>query len=139
METVRPGRTVYVVDDDRTIIRILEAVISTMGLNVESYESAEEFLEAYKPTGPGCLLLDIDLPGMSGLELQAELTDNAIALPIIFITARGNERIESDARKAGALAFLDKPLRRQELCSEIQKAIHLDEEKWQQRESEDVF
>jgi two-component system response regulator FixJ len=127
------GRTVYIVDDDRAISRILEILISMMGLNVESFESAEEFLDAYRPTGPACLVLDMDLPGMSGLELQAVLNANATVLPIIFITARGDKRIESDAKRAGALAFLDKPIRREKLCDEIRKAIDLEEARWQQR------
>jgi len=102
-------------------------------LNVESYTSANDFLAAFQRTGPACLVLDIRMPGMSGLELQRELLRSGNELPTIMITGHGDIRMAVEAMKAGAVEFLEKPFRMQELCDSIQRAARLDEERWQRR------
>jgi FixJ family two-component response regulator len=131
---VVPEPTVFLVDDDPAIIASLRELVGLLGLHCCCCRSAAEFLEAYRPTGPGCLVLDIRMPGMSGLELQKELTARGIALPTIIITGFGDVRIAVEAMKAGAGEFLEKPFRTQELCDHIQKAIKLDVANWQQRQ-----
>lgn len=115
--------TVYIVDDDRAIIRALKKLAEVIGLGAEGYESAEAFLEGYQPECPGCLILDMSLPGMSGLELQAELKNRSLDLPIVFITGHGAEHIRAQAMSNGAIAVLDKPCRFAQLSQAIQKAL----------------
>ena len=122
--------TVYIVDDDPAIVRSLKALAETMGLDAEGYESAEAFLEGYRPDRQGCLILDMSLPGMSGLELQAELKQRSLALPVILITGYYNEQIRTQAMNDGAVAVLDKPCRVDKLCEAIQMAIGLLERAW---------
>ena len=88
-------------------------------------ESAEEFLEAYQASGPGCLVLDVRVPGMSGMELQKQLTAAGSTLPIIFITGHADVRMAVEAMERGAFGFLEKPFRPQELCEKIQSAVRL--------------
>ena len=128
---------VYVVDDDPAIIRLLTELVKAIGLNVEAYESAEEFLEAYQASGPGCLVLDVRVPGMSGMELQKQLTAAGSTLPIIFITGHADVRMAVEAMERGAFGFLEKPFRPQELCEKIQSAVRLDVEAWRRREEQE--
>ena len=114
---------VYIVDDDPAILRALIELAEVMGLSAEGYESAEAFLDGYRPDRPGCLILDMSLPGMNGLELQTELKNRSLALPIIFITGHGGEQIREQAMGNGAVAVLDKPCRFRQLSEAIQKAI----------------
>jgi len=123
--------TVYVIDDDPAILHVLAELIGLTGLNTKSYASATEFLEAYEATSPACLVLDVRLPGMSGPELQQRLAHSGNALPIIFITGHADAAIEAEAMKHGAIGFLEKPFRPQDLIENIQKAIALAEENWQ--------
>lgn len=126
--------TVYVVDDDPAILGALTDLIELIDLRPETYDSAAAFLEAYEPRGPACLVLDIRMPGMSGLELQKKLNDSGATLPIIVITGHGDIRMAVEAMSAGAFNFLEKPFRTQELCDNIQDAVRLDEEAWGKRQ-----
>jgi FixJ family two-component response regulator len=128
---------IYVVDDDPAVIRLLAELATAMGLSVEAYQSAKQFLEAYQASGPGCLLLDVRVPGMSGMELQKQLTAARCTLPIIFITGHADVRMVVEAMERGAFGFLEKPFRPQELCEKIQSAVRLDVETWRRREEQE--
>jgi FixJ family two-component response regulator len=127
---------VHVVDDDPAILRLLADLVKAIGLNVAAYRSAEEFLEAYQPSGPGCLVLDVRVPGMSGLELQKRLAAAGSTLPIVFITGHADVRMAVEAMERGAFGFLEKPFRPQELCEKIAAAVRLDSEAWRRREEQ---
>ncbi len=116
-------KTVYVVDDDEAIRRFLRGLIPSVGLRVETYATAQEFLDAYQAGSPGCLLLDIRMPDISGLELQAELKRRGIDLPVIILTGHGDVRVAVHAMKAGAVDFIEKPFNNDLLLHGIQKAI----------------
>jgi FixJ family two-component response regulator len=116
---------VFVVDDDHRVREALSSLIASAGLRVTAYGSAAEFLEAEKPDAPACLVLDLLLPGSSGLELQRELADGA-GPPIIFITGHGDIPSSVRAMKAGAIEFLPKPFGDQELLQAIDAALTLD-------------
>lgn len=126
---------VYIVDDEPAMAKAVGAVVELIGLKTESYGSAEDFLAAYKPAGPGCLVLNVALPGMSGLDLQKKLVEADITLPVIIITGHSDVRMAVGAMKAGAVDFLEKPFRADELCGAIRKAVGLDEENWRRRQS----
>ena len=115
--------TVFVVDDDQGVRDSLQLLIKSIGLDAQTYPSAYAFLEAYDPERPGCLVLDVRMPGMSGLELQQELASRGSTLPIIFITAHADVPMAVDAVKAGAADFVQKPFRDQDLIDKIQHAI----------------
>ncbi len=121
-----PGPTVYVVDDNRTIRNWLEETLKTENLIVESYASAEDFLVTYSPDNPGCLLLDIVMPGMDGLELQKVLTAQGNQTPIIFLTGKAKVHMAVDAMKAGAVEFIEKPVQLDVLLNYVNKAMRLD-------------
>ena len=116
-------KIVYVVDDDEAVRRFLRGLIQSVGLRVETYATAQEFLDAYEAGSPGCLLLDIRMPGMSGLELQAELKRREIDLPVIVLTGHGDVKVAVHAMKAGAVDFIEKPFNNELLLHGIQKAI----------------
>jgi FixJ family two-component response regulator len=118
-----PEATVFVVDDDEAVRLILHELISSVGLRVETYASAQGFLDAYKPGLPGCLLLDIRMPGMSGLELQRELARREIPLPVIILTGHGDVPVAVHAMKAGAFDFIEKPFNNDFLLDRIQNAV----------------
>jgi FixJ family two-component response regulator len=117
---------VFVVDDDISIREALSGLIRSAGLRVETFSSSEEFLRRDKPGVPACLVLDIRLPKMSGLELQRELAAADNPIPIIFITGHGDIPMSVRAIKAGAVEFLPKPFRNQDLLDAIQQAIERD-------------
>jgi FixJ family two-component response regulator len=117
---------VYVVDDDDLVRRGLESLIKSVGLNVATFASAREFVETEPPSVPSCLVLDVRLPGLSGLDLQRQLTAMNIRVPIIFITAHGDIPMTVRAMKEGALEFLTKPVRGQDLLDAIQRGIERD-------------
>jgi len=127
---------VYVVDDDPAVNRLLAEVVKGIALNVEAYESAEKFLAAYTHSGPGCLVLDVRVPGMSGMELQRTLATVGSTLPIIFVTGHADVRMAVEAMERGAFGFLEKPFRIQELCEKIQNAVRSDTEAWRRREGQ---
>ncbi len=132
--TGRPA-TVFVLDGDVTIRDALRLLIRSIGLNVECFGSPIEFLQGMQPDVPGCLVLDVRLPGKSGLDLQRELAESNIAIPIIFITAHGDIPLAVRAMKAGAVEFLTKPFRDQDVLDAIQVALERDRA-WRQRQTE---
>jgi FixJ family two-component response regulator len=131
--TSDPSPVVFVVDDDQSIREALTSLIRSVGLSVETFGSAREFLTHQLPDAPGCLVLDVRLPGLSGLDLQRELAAAQITMPIIFITGHGDIPMTVQAMKAGAVEFLTKPFRDQELLDAIAQAIGRDRAERQQR------
>jgi FixJ family two-component response regulator len=128
--------TVFVVDDDEAVREALKSLISSVGLAVETLASAREFLQSSSPDAPGCLVLDVRLPGLSGLDLQRELSDANIHTPIIFITGHGDIPMSVQAMKAGAVEFLTKPFRDQDLLDAIHQALERDRaarEQWAEK------
>lgn len=127
------GPTVFVVDDDASVREALSSLVRSIGLSVETFSSAREFLRQNRPEVPACLVLDVRLPGLSGLELQRELAAARNQIPIIFITGHGDIPMSVSAMKAGAVEFLIKPFRDQDLLDAIQQAIERDAEALKQR------
>ena len=117
---------VYVIDDDESIREALNSLIRSVGLTVQTFASAHEFLESRRPDVPACLILDVRMPGLSGLDLQRDLTEANIRIPIIFITGHGDIPMSVRAMKAGAVEFLTKPFRDQDLLDAIQQALERD-------------
>jgi FixJ family two-component response regulator len=137
MGSARP--VVFVVDDDVSIRDALSNLLRSVGLQVETFDTAQEFLARPRPDAPGCLVLDVRLPGLSGLDLQRELLKSEIEVPIIFITGHGDIRMSVEAMKAGAVEFLEKPFRDQELLDAVRQAIERDREAHaQQRETAEL-
>ena len=124
MGELRP--TVLVVDDDALVRKALRELFESVGLQVTVFQSTQEFLRAERPDVPCCLVLDVRLPGQSGLEFQRELNERNIALPIVFLTGHGDVPMSVRAMKAGAIEFLTKPFREQELLDAVQVAIDHD-------------
>ena len=118
---------VFIVDDDRGTRESLRNLIRSAGLSAQTFSSAQEFLAAERPKAPGCLVLDVQLPGLSGLDLQQELAKAGVKIPIIFITGHGDIPTSVRAIKAGALEFLTKPVNREDLLHAIQQAIARDD------------
>ena len=118
--------TVFVVDDDQSVREALSSLIRSIGLNVETYASAHEYLRRSPPQSPACLVLDVRMPGLSGLDLQLELAKQAREIPIIFVTAHGDIPMTVKAMKAGAAEFLSKPFRDQDLLDAICQALARD-------------
>jgi FixJ family two-component response regulator len=116
---------IYVLDDDHRVRAALSSLLSSLGLRVEAFASAGEYLQFVKPDVPGCLILDLELPGMNGLELQQELAGGD-SPPIVFVTGHGDVPSSVRAMKAGAIEFLLKPFDNQELLRSIDVAIHQD-------------
>ncbi len=116
--------TVFVVDDDAALREALVLVMSSVGLAAEAYVSAEDFLNAYDPRRPGCLVLDVRMPGMGGLALQERLAARGIDLPIIFLTGHADVRMSVRAMKGRAFGFLEKPFNDQELLDQIRECLN---------------
>src|SRR6202046_800384 len=114
---------VFVVDDDSSVRSSLKFLLSTVGLHVESFDSADAFLQKRLPDTPSCLVLDVRLPGLSGLDFQRELAARDIRIPIVFLTGHGDIPMSVRAIKAGAVEFLTKPFRDQDLLDAIQHGI----------------
>jgi len=121
-----PTPVVFVVDDDASVCRAIQRLVESVGLQVEIFASAQEFLGSRRPGVPSCLVLDIRLPKTSGLELQRQLTDANIHIPVIFITAHGDIPMTVRAMKAGAVEFLTKPFHDQDLLDAVQQALERD-------------
>jgi FixJ family two-component response regulator len=117
---------VFVVDDDRSVRDALRRLITSVGMTVEVFPTAQAFLSAPRGDAPGCLVLDVRLPGLSGLDLQRELANTNATLPIIFLTGHGDIPMSVRAMKAGAIEFLTKPFREQDLLNAIRHAIDSD-------------
>jgi FixJ family two-component response regulator len=120
------GATVFLVDDDEAVRDSVSLLLNTSGLRVRAFESAERFLESYRPEHAGCLLLDIRMPDMSGLKLQEVLVARRVRLPIIFITAHGDVPTAVEAVKMGAVQFLEKPFDDHRLLDLVREALTLD-------------
>src|SRR5215813_642520 len=117
---------VIIVDDDPSFRTFLARLVGTVGLKTTLFASAEEFLAAPLPVGPACLVLDVQMPGLSGLDLQRELARGRRRLPIVFITGHGDIPMTVEAMKAGAVGFLSKPLRNQDLIDAVKEGLNLD-------------
>ncbi len=126
MSSDRP--VVFVVDDDVSIREALRNLFRSVGLQVKTFDTAQQFLVHERPDGPSCLVLDVRLPGLSGLDLQRELANAGMDIPIIFITGHGDIPMSVRAMKAGAVEFLPKPFRDQDLLDAVQEAIDRDRE-----------
>src|ERR1700756_4939210 len=118
--------TVFVVDDDEGVRNSLRFLLKSVGLAAHAVGSASEFLATYRPSQPGCLVLDVRMPGMSGLELQEQLNLRGAVVPVIFITGHGDVPMAVEAMQAGAFDFLQKPFRDQDLIDRIQRALERD-------------
>ncbi len=121
-----PDPIVFVIDDDRMVREGLQSLIRSVGLRVETFASAQDFLIAKRQDAPACLVLDVRMPGLSGLDLQLKLSDANVQIPIIFITGHGDIPMSVRAMKEGAHEFLTKPVRGQDLLDAVQKAIASD-------------
>jgi FixJ family two-component response regulator len=121
-----PQNIVFVIDDDASLRESLSSLLRSIGLHVELFDSAAQFLKSKLPDVPSCLVLDVRLPGLSGLDFQAELIKNDIHVPIIFITGHGDIPMSVRAMKAGAIEFLTKPLREQDLLDAVQAGLDRD-------------
>ena len=119
--------TVFVVDDDEAMRESLTWLIESVGLNVETFSSADDFLKFYYPGRPGCLLLDVRMPGMSGLELQGHLQKQQVKVPVIIITGHGDVPMAVRAMKAGAIDFIEKPFNDEQLLESIRNALSIDD------------
>ena len=125
---------VYIVDDDSTVLEATEMLVTSMGFAARTFASAVEFLEAYKPDWRGCLILDVRMPAMSGIDLQTELNKRDCNLPIIFITGHGDVPLAVRAMQAGAVDFLEKPYNDQRLLDDINKAFEIEQASFSQHE-----
>ena len=118
--------TVFVIDDDPLVRAAIQGMLKSVGLRSETFGTAQEFLGSKRPDGPSCLVLDVRLPGVSGLDFQRELADAGIRIPIIFITGHGDIPMTVKAMKSGAIEFLTKPFRDQDLLDAIHQALDRD-------------
>ena len=124
---------VFVVDDDDLVRAAIQGMLKSVGLRSETFATPQEFLRSDRPDGPSCLVLDVRLPGISGLDFQNELADAGIRIPIIFITGHGDIPMTVKAMKSGAVEFLTKPFRDQDLLDAIHQALDRDRIARQQR------
>jgi two-component system, LuxR family, response regulator FixJ len=119
---------VFVVDDDEAVRSALRLLLKSVGLTANALPTAQQFLATYDPAQPGCLVLDVRMPGMSGLELQEQLNLSGAVIPVIFITGHGDVPMAVEAMQQGAFNFLQKPFRDQDLIDQIQKALARDQQ-----------
>jgi FixJ family two-component response regulator len=124
MAIQRSTKLVAIVDDDDLMRSALEGLLKAVGLQAQAFSSAEEFLESGQPKETACLIADIRMPGMSGLELQAKLNADACRIPIVFITAHGDEKMRMQAMRAGAVEFLAKPFDDEALLDSVRAALN---------------
>src|ERR1700681_2664185 len=124
--TAAASPTVFVVDDDVGVRASIAGLLKSVGLRSECFGTAQEFLSSQRPEAPSCLVLDVRLPGVNGLDFQRELADAGIRIPIIFITGHGDIPMTVKAMKSGAVEFLTKPFRHQDLLDGIQQALNRD-------------
>jgi len=124
--TTADSPIVFIVDDDTRMRAAMQRLLKTVGLASETFASPEDFLRRDLPKVPSCLLLDVRLPGMSGLDVQRKLTEGGVRIPVIFITGHGDIPMTVQAMKSGAVEFLTKPFRDQDLVDAIQQALKLD-------------
>src|ERR1700687_2609073 len=124
--TAAGSPTVFVVDDDAGVRASIEGLLKSVGLRSECFGTAQEFMRSKRPDAPGCLVLDVRLPGVNGLDFQRELADAGVRIPIIFITGHGDIPMTVKAMKSGAVEFLTKPFRHQDLLDAIHQALDRD-------------
>jgi FixJ family two-component response regulator len=125
--------TVFIIDDDAAVRVSIKDLLESLGLRSESFETAEEFLRSGRPDGPSCLVLDVRLPGVNGLDFQRRLADAGVQIPIIFVTGHGDIPMTVKAMKSGAVEFLTKPFLDEELLDAIRKALDRDRVRRQQQ------
>jgi FixJ family two-component response regulator len=125
-ELATDAPTVFIVDDDDSVRGSIRSLLKSVGLSSECFAAPDEFLRSKRPDGPSCLVLDVRLPGMSGLDFQHKLTEAGVRIPIIFITGHGDIPMTVKAMKSGAVEFLTKPFRDQDLLDAIQQALDRD-------------
>src|ERR1700719_605496 len=125
--------TVFIIDDDADVRASIQDLLESVGLHSESFGTAEEFLQSKRPDGPSCLVLDVRLPGVNGLDFQRQLADAGIQIPIIFITGHGDIPMTVKAMKSGAVEFLTKPFQDQALLDAIHQALDRDRTTRQQQ------
>jgi FixJ family two-component response regulator len=128
-----PVPTVFIIDDDRGMRQAVQDLVESVGLRAQSFSTGQEFLSRQPVSGPGCLVLDVRLPQMSGLDFQRLLAETGVQIPIIFITAHGDIPMSVKALKSGAVEFLTKPFRDQDLLDAIQLALQRDRVVWEQQ------
>ena len=128
----KKGTTIFVVDDDEAIRDSLAVLLKTVDLNATTFSSGDEFLEAYDPGWEGCILLDIRMPGTSGMEVQKRLAESGCSIPVIFITGHGDIPMAVEAMHGGAFDFIQKPFRDQDLLDRIDQALTTSNEQEQQ-------
>ena len=128
-----PDKTVFVVDDDAAVTQGLRFMLRAAGYSVEAFPSARSFLEDYDPRRGGCLLLDVQMPQMTGLELQQRINVRGWRIPVIFITGHGTVPLAISAMKAGAFDFIEKPLREDALLESIERALHWNDRAYEER------
>lgn len=133
-----PESVVYVIDDDAAVRDALEALLGSVGLPARTYASAEAFLHVSNPRMRGCLLLDVRMPGMGGMELQSKLREQGVILPVIFITGHGDVPMAVRALKSGAMDFIEKPFNEQQLLDCIQLCLDEDRKACQTRSARDA-
>jgi FixJ family two-component response regulator len=121
--SAQDAATVFIVDDDADVRESLQELLESIGLHSQSFGSAREFLAVGRTDGPSCLILDVRLPGISGLDLQHELKKGRISIPIIFLTAHADVPMSVKAMKSGAVEFLTKPFRHQDLLDAVQRSL----------------
>jgi len=116
-------QTVFIIDDDESVRRALRRLIRSVGLNVVTFATAEEFLQSPEQPAPDCLILDVHLPGLSGLELQKRLKEEGRGVPIVFITAYADDQVRELTLQGSAIAFLEKPFEEQSLLDAVARAL----------------
>lgn len=124
MNKLKP--TVFVVDDDAGVLRGINILLKSVELDVETYSDAQKFLENYDPDQPGCLILDVRMPKMSGIELQQKLMEKNLHIPVIFVSGHGDVPLTVKAMQRGAVDFIEKPFNDQVLLDQVQKALEKD-------------
>lgn len=118
--------TVFLVDDDDAVRDSLTLLLDSSGMRTESFSTSAAFLDSYDPNRPGCAVLDIRMPGMTGMELQEALVSSGVRIPIVFLTGHGNVSMSAKAFRSGAVDFLEKPVDEEVLLARIQEALHID-------------
>lgn len=129
--------TVFIVDDDASVLRSLKRLLQSAGWNVVAYQSADDFLAAHDPQAHGCLILDMSMPGLDGLQVQRRLAERGSALPVVFLTGHGDVPTSVTAMRAGALNFLSKPVQDEALLASVAEAVQVDHAA--RREQAEVF
>jgi len=124
--TPAAGPTVFVIDDDELVRSAIQGMLKSVGLQSQTFATAQDFLRSKRPEGPSCLVLDVRLPGINGLDFQRQLADAGLRIPIIFITGHGDIPMSVKAMKSGAVEFLTKPFRDQDLLDAIHQALDRD-------------